>query len=64
MLSEAAKINLFLVARPLREGGGGDKGLATKKKDSFLKLKKNLGKILWPLKKNVIFLRLPLVGLV
>ena len=36
---EAAKKNngLFLVARPLR-GGGGVKGLATRKKDPFLML--------------------------
>ena len=31
------KIVFFLVTRPLRRGGG-DKGLATKKKDRFLKL--------------------------
>ena len=35
-LREAAKKVLFLVARPLRRGGG--KGLGTKKKELFLKL--------------------------
>ena len=37
-LREAVKIVIFLEARPLR--GGGDKGLATKKKDFFEARKK------------------------
>ena len=39
MLRDAAKKELFfLVAGPLRGRGGGGKGLATKKKEVFLKL--------------------------
>ena len=49
LFREAAKNNgLFLVARPLRGGGG--KGLATKKEDRFSKLKKAL--VAGPLKKD------------
>ena len=36
------------MTRPLR-GGGGAKGLATKKKDRFLSSKKIMEKNLWPL---------------
>ena len=39
--------NLFLVARPLRGGGG--KGLATKTKELFLKLYKKSHTKMWPL---------------
>jgi len=45
MLREAQKESFFLVARPLKGGGG--KGLAIKKKELFSKLYKNL-----PPKKN------------
>ena len=69
-LREAAKNGLFLVVRPLRGGGGGGKGLATKKIPFFEALKKILalssrggggGKALeaGSLKKTVLWLPLP-----